>query len=257
MTRIRCLAACVGLVLLTQGATMAQVRSTLDAQFPSDHEYVVAVWFEKKDKAGTFQSRIMDPSIPGNYDRRAWEDAKTKWNDPNGTGVMRIFPVRTWQSMGATEREQVMARIKQERDRIEFQDLPSVDVKPEKKEKPKQEPKKDSGKTTFSYNENAKKSNESGSLVGSTWSIGEDEQIVFHPDGELRSTYALVGQNLSATGRWSQTGDKVGLYIDRLGNDGRPVRWRFEGKKGKDKIEGENWIDGSGLRGSISLTKLK
>jgi len=203
-------------VLVTPWAVMAQVPSTLDAQFPSDHEYVVAVWFEKQDKAGTFKFRIMDTSIPGNYNRQAWQDANTKWNDPNGRGVMRIFPVRTWQSMGATEREQVMARIKQERDRIEFQNLPSVDVKPEG---PKKQTKKDSGKTTFEYKEDAEKS-----LTGTTWRF-ERRPPDEHGVWKFRDKYLYVEDEASndptrqlQVGTWQQNGNSV-FVKDFQGNE--------------------------------------
>src|SRR5262249_45408492 len=158
MTTMRYLAACVGLALMMPMAAMAQDRSTLDAELPSDHEYVVAVWFLKKDKASTFHYRIMDPSIPRNYDRRAWEYFKKNFTEPNVGGAVRFLTVKSTQNSRQTERQQVMARVQQERDRIEFQDPTFGDAKPEKKEKSKQEPKKDSGKTTLSDNEKARKS---------------------------------------------------------------------------------------------------
>jgi hypothetical protein len=113
----------VGLAMFVPGAAMAQVRSTLDAQVPDDHEYVVAVWFTKSDKA-SFQSRIMDPSIPGSYDRQAWEDGKEKWNAPDSKGEMRVFTVRTTRNSRQTERQQVMARIEQEKKRIDWIEKP-------------------------------------------------------------------------------------------------------------------------------------
>lgn len=112
----------------------AQSRSTLDARFPSNHQYVVAIWFKKSDKAGTFKSAIMDPSIPGNYDRRSWENSKLAWNDPNNDGAMRIFTVQTSSNSRMTERQQVQARIEQERKRIEFVEPAIVDIEPLRRE---------------------------------------------------------------------------------------------------------------------------
>jgi len=216
MTRIRCLATCVGLVLLTQGAAMAQVRSSLDAPGGTDHEYVVAVWFDKQDKAGTFKSRIMDRSIPGDYDRRFWEDAKLKWNDPNGSGVMRIFPVRTWASMGATDRQQVEQRIQQERNRIEFIDKPTVDVKPIREEKKVE--KKDQGKTTYGYDPNAKKSASFTNLAGTRWimnngsntcnfNFGGDNTFTVDVRYSNGNSFTLEGQNNT----WRQSGQSVSI----------------------------------------------
>jgi hypothetical protein len=196
MTTMRYLAACIGLALLMPMAAMAQDRSTLDAEFPGDHEYVVAVWFLKKDKASTFHYRIMDPSIPRNYDRRAWEVFKTNFTDPNVGGEVRFLTVKSTQNSRQTERQQVMARVQQERDRIEFQDPKFVDVEPEKKEKSKQEPKKDSGKTTFSYDDKAKKS-VSVDLSDTKW---RSELSFLHPiytfskDGYVRVQFPEDGR---------------------------------------------------------------
>jgi hypothetical protein len=233
------LAAFVGFCSVGASATMGQapaVRSTLDAQFPSDQEYVVAVWFEKKDKAATFQYRIMDASIPGNYNRQAWENAKLKWNDPDGAGVMRIFPVRTTQSSRQTERQQVMARVQQERDRIEFQDPKFVDVKPEKKkgeittDPVRGSTKKDSGKTTFSYDENAKKL-ASVDKPGGMKKAGTDSQ-----DEKLRKRVIGTWSTTEDNFEYIHTYNPDGTASFRILNFGRPYdsgskKWKIENGK--------------------------
>ena len=51
---------------------------TLDARFPSAHDYIIEVWFDEKDKPGTFKAKVYDPSIPADYNRQGWEDFRTK-----------------------------------------------------------------------------------------------------------------------------------------------------------------------------------
>jgi hypothetical protein len=143
---------------------------SLDAQFPSAHRYIVEVWFSKEDKPGTFRAKVYDPSIGGDYNRQAWEAFRTRMNDPEKGWESRVFEVTTREGVPQTEKDQVMARIRQEFDRIEFQKPKTVDVKPEKpKQEPKKEPKKGSGKTTFKYAEKAKKSADVGDLADTVW----------------------------------------------------------------------------------------
>src|SRR5579864_8277992 len=200
---------------LTTSPALAQVppvRSTLDAKVPSDHEYVVATWFKKKDKSGTFESSIMDPSIPGSYDRQAWEKAKQGWNTPNGSGVMRIFSVHTSKNAKMTERQQVMARIEEERQRIEVQNPVTVAVKRESKEKSNQEAQKDEGKTTSGNDENAKKPAQADSMAGTRWirvfrGGQAGDTFTFMEDGKLENSAGTMSHVWS----WKQIGDTVWL----------------------------------------------
>ena len=232
------LAMLIGLSSLTTPDALAQapqVRSTLDAQFPSDHDYVVAVWYVKKDKKATFKYAIMDPSIPGNYNRRQWEDAKLAWNDPDKGTVMNIFPVRTSQNARQTERQQVMVRVEQERQRIDFIDKPTVDVKPIWEEKPKAE-KKAQGKTTFGYDEKAKKSTEVGSLTGTLWvnrsgtmtyKFGQNNMFldVDYRDNPPAEVYSGKWQQNGNTVRIEQSGSTITGTL--VGNNGMKTRTNY------------------------------
>ena len=215
----------IGLPYLTTLALgqAPQAASTLDAQFPSDHEYVVAVWYYKKDKAATFKYAILDPSIPGNYDRQKWQKAKLDWDDPDKGGLMNIFPVRATQNSTQTERRQIMVRIEEERRRIDFIDKPTVDVKPKSKEKPNGEMKKDAGKTTYGYDPNAKKSADVGSLVGTRWSWKQYELVTVrfetqrYNDGSSRNILFSTGSDGVERGmyEWEQVGNTVSIYPSR------------------------------------------
>ena len=163
----------------------------LDAQVPGSHRYTIEVWFLKKDKPGTFQSRFFDPSIPGQYDVRPWEDFRTRMNDPKVAGISRKIEFTTREGVRETERRQIEALIKQERDRVEIQDPKVVDIPPSRRE-----PTRDAGKTRTGHDEKAmilpKRSLTDQDLVG-CWvgSAGgrEDPMIQFttgnplYPDG--------------------------------------------------------------------------
>jgi hypothetical protein len=175
-------------------AVSAQDRSTLDAEFPSVHSYKVEIWFMQSDKLGTFKYRIFDTSISGQYNSRAWEDFRTKMNDPNVRGVSRKIEVVTRAGVPETEREQIMLRIKQEKDRLEFQNLPTVDVKPlpGKTKKAEEQPRA----TGYAYDEKARKT--VASLEGTKWTSS---------DGR---TYEFSKEHLSQSYR-----EKYGKYSDR------------------------------------------
>ena len=129
---------------IAQSVDRMPQNRTLDAQFPSAHAYIIEVWFSPQNKPATFKARVFDPSIPGDYDRQAWEAYRTKMNAPGSGWVSRRVDFTTRQGNRPTEREQIKERVKQERDKLEFQDIKPVDVKPHPSEQPK-------ATTKFSY----------------------------------------------------------------------------------------------------------
>src|SRR4051794_25784979 len=112
----RILVAMAGLVSSTPVAALAQ--GSLDARSPGRHRYIIEVWFLKKDKPGTFGSQSFAPSIPGRYDARRWEDFRTGMNDPAVGGVSRRIEFTTREGARETERQQIEALVKRERDRV-------------------------------------------------------------------------------------------------------------------------------------------
>jgi hypothetical protein len=133
---------------------------TIDAVFPSTHSYVIEVWFNRDNKAGTFKARVFDLSTPRDYDRRAWEDYRMKVNAPGSRWVSRKVELTTRTEhdiLSLTERQQIAARIDEEYRRTELpfetQQVPYQDVKPHPSEQPKTKTKA----TTFSYNNHASK----------------------------------------------------------------------------------------------------
>jgi hypothetical protein len=149
----RMLVAMVGLASSTPVAALAQ--GSLDARFPGSHRYTIEVWFMKEDRPGTFKSQFFDPSIPEQYNARQWEDFRTKMNDPKVGGVSRRIEFTTREGVRETERQQIEALVKQERDRVEFQGPKFVGIPPVRREQTK-----DAGKTKFGYDDKAKKSPE-------------------------------------------------------------------------------------------------
>ena len=206
---------------------------TLDAQFPSAHAYIIEVWFSPQNKPATFKARVFDPSIPGDYDRQAWEAYRTKMNAPGSGWVSRRVDFTSGQGNRPTEREQIMERVKHERDRLEFQDLKTVDVKPH----PSEQPKSKAETKGFVYNSNARK--QAGSLAGTTWkgSTPYQKTITFNENGFLTSN-----SNLKDKESWRQEGNKV--YTKFLGYTTPDGVYHSEPSE-----EEVSTIDGDTLRG--------
>jgi len=91
---------------------------SLNAQFPSARPYVIEVWYSKNDKPGTFSAKVYDTSIPGDYNRQAWEAFRTKTNAEGSVWESRKIEFTTRSGIRETERAQIVARIKQEKDKI-------------------------------------------------------------------------------------------------------------------------------------------
>jgi hypothetical protein len=149
----RMLVAMVGLASSTPVAALAQ--GSLDARSPGSHRYTIEVWFMRKDKPGTFKSRFFDPSIPGQYDAPRWEDFRTRMNDPSVGGVSRRVEFTTREGVRETERQQIEALVRQERDRVESRDPKFVGIPPVRREQTR-----DAGKAEFGHDDKANRSPE-------------------------------------------------------------------------------------------------
>ena len=72
-------------------------------------------------------------------------------NDPDVGGVSRRIEFTTRESVRETERQQIEALFKQERDRVESRDPKSVNIPPMRKEQTR-----DAGKAKFGHDDKAK-----------------------------------------------------------------------------------------------------
>jgi hypothetical protein len=185
-------------------------NQTIDAQFPSAHEYIVEIWFDSANKRATFQSDVYDPSIRGDYDRQAWEGFRLKYNAPGSGRVSRKITVTTSKNSPLSEREQIQARIRKEWELFETPQTATVDVKPHASEE------QTKGQTKgFTYDKDAPKN---VGMAGTTWKNGrvtwkfDDERnwTDIAPNGaKFAGTYTLRGDSLTLSqpgvGHWYGT----------------------------------------------------
>ncbi|HTK75685.1 MAG TPA: hypothetical protein VL371_10540 [Gemmataceae bacterium] len=141
---------------------------SLNAKFPSAHQYVMEVWYSKNDKPATFSAKVYDVSIAGDYNRKAWEDFRTKTNAEGSVWESRKIEFTTRTGVPETEREQIMARFKTEKEQIVMPVLGNVTLPPLQVGQPQGGDKKgDASKPKLEFDESAQKG---ANLEGTTWS---------------------------------------------------------------------------------------
>jgi methionine-rich copper-binding protein CopC len=179
MNRVLLIGLVVSAVATTAAAADKKVierlpeNGTLTAEFPSAHSYIIEVSFSEKDKAGTFKAQVFDPSTAGDYDRRKWEDFRTKTNAPGSGEVSRKIEFTTSKGVRETEREQIVARIEREKKLIEKPGLDTVTLPPLPGDKPKGDARKgDASNQKVEYDESAPK-DVGQKLIGTRWRISQ------------------------------------------------------------------------------------
>jgi hypothetical protein len=193
---------------------------SLNAKFPSKHQYVIEVW---KDKAtGSFKAKVFDLSIPRDYDRQSWEKFRTEKNAPGSGSVSRKVEFTTMAGVQATEREQitekVKAIIKEEASRIQFVMPKQIDVKvglsdSNKPTEASTSKKADNKAGTLVMDESAKK------LTGTKWNLTFTPSPNVPTAMEFRDkgVFVYVFDNRpSNDGTWKVTGKTVNMRIGHM-----------------------------------------